>query len=65
MPREQVTDARDRIIGYLDHRCNGEIVVRDRYHRILGYVNDQGTFDASRRRVSSDRLPGLLLSAQE
>jgi hypothetical protein len=49
-------------IGYLvDRYVNGRQAVEDRHHNLVGYIADDGTWDASWHRVADYGDPGLLL----
>jgi len=61
---ERVYDSAHHLLGYIEQRSSSEKIVLDSHRKILGYVSDKGTFDAHRRRVSWQQVPGLLLANQ-
>lgn len=60
---QRITDGNGRTIAYLaeGRGSDNERRVLDASHRTVGYVNDHGTWDLGRRRLSYQQVPGLLL----
>jgi hypothetical protein len=47
-------------LGYIDAESGGYQAVRDPSKRVIGYINDRGTYDTSKKRILRSNLPGYL-----
>ena len=63
MAKETIRDFYGKIIGYYEHKPNGDITVTDFYGRILGYYrkSDDTTRDFYNRIVAKGNCLGMLL----
>ena len=61
---ETIKDASFRIIGYLEHQSNGDIVVKDSSFRILGYYrrSNDTTINSSFRILYYGNMAAALLA---
>lgn len=47
------------VMGYVDSG-SGKVAVRNSSRKTIGYVDDNGTYNANRKKIAGSRLPGYL-----
>lgn len=47
-------------LGFIDADTGGYQAVRNSSKRVIGYINNRGTYDTSKKRILNSKLPGYL-----